>query len=502
MNRNILLLLTLAGLTSCAQEPDTLSLWQVHSLRGNILPLTVQNQKVGGFALLSGAFQEADTPGAMNVRIGVYNMYFGTPEAYFSSGSAVIDLMNRTKFDLLLVGVRELYFGPQTFLDLAARAQFPFVSTNLRSKTGELLGPLKTFWLSPGKKWLILNLTPPTILTQNLKSHVQGLSLKADAAALDEVMSQVAEDGKIPSSVLFAGGYLFHPENGPGPELQELLNHPLAQTVVLGAAQGSAEGVYTLSNAKGESRTVISQNSSRLMNGMELESLVISEGKIPQVASLPVTEANFSPDPVMGAPLSDIRRSLEKVMTEPVTRMEAPLTHHFEQESEVGNLMADLFRTYLNTEIFLLNSGTLRSDLPLGPVDKQTLYKLLPFGGNLGKTTILGKDLVKVLEKSFSFIGHPEKGRGFLQVSGLKILRDEGRSTLRILVGGYPLDPERSYSLGSTVYLLSGGDGYSELAAASGSYSEDPTSILTIAIRELKKSTSVKNPGTGRIISP
>lgn len=493
------LFVVLVALWACARDPAQVQIFQTHSLRGNIHPVEAEGMKTGGVSLLSGALKKLSDPQTLSIHLGVYNLYFGTPKAYFTEGKAVIDLMNRIGMDALLVGVRELYFGPEVFQSLAEDAQFPFVSTNLRTKDGGELSYLKTYWVSPGGQWVILNLTPDTFFSQNLAAHVKNFTLIPNTTALDEVKNRLPLP--LPKSLVYYGSGQYDPNLPVSPALQEIIDHPLGQVVVCAPSPGAPEGVFVLRNSRGTTSTVVTQSGSRLMNGQILEQLVWDGESPPSTQSYLLNDKNFSPDPVLGSPLAELRQNLDLLMDETIASVNDPMTASFDKESTVGNFLTDLFRAYLKTEIFLLNSGTIRADLSPGPLSRRQVYTLLPFGGNLVKTKISGKDLLAVLNRSLTFAGRPEKGRGYLQLSGLSLLKNQGENlTARdVLVNGTPLNLENIYSLGTTSFLFGGGDTYSELQALPRvTGQEDPVSLLTIAMTEIKKLRILKSPGLGR----
>jgi 5'-nucleotidase len=95
------------------------------------------------------------------------------------------------------------------------------------------------------------------------------------------------------------------------------------------------------------------------------------------------------------------------------------------------------------------------------------VLSILPFNNPVVKVEISGKTLREVLEHGVARSGaneDNEPGR-FPQVSGMSFKYDSTRSAGKrvsdILVGGKPLDENKTYTLATSDFLVSrGGDGY------------------------------------------
>jgi len=168
------------------------------------------------------------------------------------------------------------------------------------------------------------------------------------------------------------------------------------------------------------------------------------------------------------------------------------------RETNLGDFIADAFRTVGNAEIGLINGGGIRALIPQGDITIKDMLSVQPFGNTLAVTSVKGSVLLELLEwtsrlvqnKANDGLGKPigENG-GFLQVSGLKytidtsvespcIADDKGIyfgmiedaptrvSDVQVQLDGawQPLDPERMYSVASISYiLLNSGSGCSML---------------------------------------
>ena len=132
------------------------------------------------------------------------------------------------------------------------------------------------------------------------------------------------------------------------------------------------------------------------------------------------------------------------------------------RETALGDLAADSMRWYLrrfNPEFALTNSGAIRAGLSEGSLTQESVYNILPFDSSVVFLNLTGTQ-VRTL---FDFIGTVQPGEGaFPQVSsGIRFTLVPKKKTCKdILINGKPIDPEKSYGIVTNSYLAKGGDGY------------------------------------------
>ena len=139
------------------------------------------------------------------------------------------------------------------------------------------------------------------------------------------------------------------------------------------------------------------------------------------------------------------------------------------KETNIGNFIADAYRNAAQADVALVNGGSIRADLTYNPgvLTKRDVLSMLPFNNPIVKIEITGKTLRQVLEHGVARSAASEDnepGR-FPQISGMSFKFDTtkpvGSRTSDILVGGKPLDENKTYTLATSDFLVSrGGDGY------------------------------------------
>jgi 5'-nucleotidase/UDP-sugar diphosphatase len=148
-------------------------------------------------------------------------------------------------------------------------------------------------------------------------------------------------------------------------------------------------------------------------------------------------------------------------------------------ETNLGDLCADAFRYQLGADIGLMNGGGIRDSIKPGNITYNDTLRVFPFGNMVCMVEATGQQIKNALEMGVKNL--PEESGGFLHVSGLSytvdtskpssVVLDDKRNFVSvggdyrvtdIMVGGQPLDTEKTYTVASHNYMLkSGGDGMS-----------------------------------------
>jgi 5'-nucleotidase len=143
--------------------------------------------------------------------------------------------------------------------------------------------------------------------------------------------------------------------------------------------------------------------------------------------------------------------------------LETRFTIHRTHETAYGNFVADLMRLYVNSDIALANSGSIRNDciLPAGPLKYSEVSNII--NDALVVKALPGKVVLQALEHSIK--GLPAGFNGsFLHVSGVTFKFNSnlppGSRIIEVKVNGYDLEFESIYSVVMTSYMSKGGDGF------------------------------------------
>ena len=134
------------------------------------------------------------------------------------------------------------------------------------------------------------------------------------------------------------------------------------------------------------------------------------------------------------------------------------LSRRYNEESDLGNLFADIRRAETGAQIGVFLSGAIRRDIPAGPVTAAMLLDAYPFIDDNVTIRLAGAKIINVLEHSLSL------ERGIMQVSGMTVRYDPGRPigsrVLDVRVGGEALLEDDMYTIAVGRFLVNGGDNY------------------------------------------
>jgi 2',3'-cyclic-nucleotide 2'-phosphodiesterase (5'-nucleotidase family) len=219
----------------------------------------------------------------------------------------------------------------------------------------------------------------------------------------------------------------------------------------------------------GKTKILTVQSGARHTNGFQLALTTISADPDKNTyQDILVDSMSVMPDKDLSDTIYSIINATGNVMNRRVAIASTDLELAFEAECSMGNLLCDILKDHSGTELFLLNSGKIRAAFNQGPITRKHIYDTLPFGGNIVTTWLTGSQLLDLLERSCSFVGNSKAGRGFLQVSGISFIWKPSAPPFQrvahgtVFINDMPLEPDRSYLVGTEAYIFGGGDGYRE----------------------------------------
>ena len=153
-------------------------------------------------------------------------------------------------------------------------------------------------------------------------------------------------------------------------------------------------------------------------------------------------------------------------------------------ETNMGDFVADAYRYRTGADIALVNSGGIRDSIPAGDVTRKAFMDVNPWNNEMCVINATGQQILDALEHGARL--YPEACGGFLQVSGITyqidawkespVVLDETsnfsyidttkeRRVTNVKVNGVEIDPDKTYTVAGTCYMLkNGGDGFTMFA--------------------------------------
>ncbi|XP_033113355.1 uncharacterized protein LOC117113950 [Anneissia japonica] len=182
-------------------------------------------------------------------------------------------------------------------------------------------------------------------------------------------------------------------------------------------------------------------------------------------------DSSVEEDPEVKSIVGSFQRQMTQELETSLGHIEVELDGRFSsirnQETNLGNFVADIMLEAMNADIALINSGTFRSDTlhPEGEFKKKDLKSILPLVDSIVVLKVTGMQIWKALENSVC--QYPKKEGRFPQVAGMRfsfnpeeelgqrvdplsiIIEDEGC-----------ILPNKVYRLCTKNYIAKGKDGY------------------------------------------
>ncbi len=167
-------------------------------------------------------------------------------------------------------------------------------------------------------------------------------------------------------------------------------------------------------------------------------------------------DSTLSNDPKTENVITPYRTKINEEVNKIIGFASKDITKEGIKESALGNLMSDIQRIkayqYLNTNIDMgvTGSGGLRNPINKGNITVKSIFELMPFENELWVLTLKGE----TVEKLFKYMGN----RNGLSVSNTQITFKD-KEPEQILIGGKAFDKTKTYTIATSDYLATGGDG-------------------------------------------
>jgi len=433
----------------------------------------------------------------------------GEPLGTVTRGEADIDLMNAIGYDVAIPGNHEFDYGMDRFLELTEMAEFPYISCNF-NKEGELIFDPYVIKEFDGVKIAFVGVTTPKTLVSSTPSYFQdeegnfiyGFMQDETGQALYDAVQKAVDDARAEGAqYVIVMAHLGNEAECIPWTYADVIENTNGIDVFLDGHSHDTDQVV-VKNKDGED--VIRSACGTKLSG-------IGWVDIPMDPAESITAGLYSwnndvplPDLLgieneMTAAVEEATAELGEKLAEVVATTPVDLYIHDPEavdgegqpirivrtaETNLGDLCADAFRDQGQADIGFVNGGGVRVPIPTGDITVESIMKVHPFGNELCVVEVTGQQILDALE--WSVHASPGEFGGFLQVSGLTFTyrndiespcsQDDNsmmtgiegeRRVQEVLVGGEPLDPEKTYTVAGTNYLLKeNGDGYTAFDGA------------------------------------
>ena len=427
-----------------------LTLLHSNDMHGDFLAEQVDEKLVGGVSLLSGYVNRVrqEEPNVLYAIAG--DMFRGSVIDSEYKGTSTIGIMNLLGPDVATIGNHEVDYGLAHLLFLEKCANFPIINANFHIKSNHK------------------RMFQPCHI-----AHVDGMKILFIGIITEDVLAQTKNDELIGSFVDISEaarevGNICNAYNATDIDFTVLLTHiGFEEDKKLAALLDPAWGVDVIIG--GHSHTFLTEPAE--VNGIRIVQAGTGTdqvGRFDLVVDtdrnaidsftwqvVPIDDAHCPRDEEIERYILHYQEATSAKYDRIITRFTECLEHPARnQETPLGNLIADIMRDMLGIDLMLMGSGAIRS-YSLGPVVHYADFvECLPYDDPVYMLKVTGQQLERMLRhilREEAFEGdHTE----FYQFShGMRIVWQRSTQTFRELtLDGQPLHPERLYTVSMQKY--------------------------------------------------
>lgn len=477
-----------------------LTLLHSNDMHGDFLSKDQDDALVGGVAMLSGYVSQVRETEESVLYCIAGDMLQGSLIDSEYKGISTMEIMNYISPDIACIGNHEVDYGLPHLLFLEKYAKFPIISANLylKDQNTRLLDSHKFIDID-GIKVLFIGILTEAILD----------SLKTDTfiSGFIDIRDAAAEVNKICDSY-----------KTTDVDLTVLLTHIGFENDCALASHLNAESGVDLIIG-GHSHTILSAPAK--VNGILITQAGVGTAQIGrfdliidketnaidsyQWQLIPIRKETCPKDMVLEAVITRYKNQIDEKYGRILTRFSRKLTHPARtQETELGNLFADIAQKMLDLDLMMLGSGALRKP-ELGPiVTLADLIAIFPFSEAVIQIKLSGAqlksafELILLPERCFNTFEHYQISKGS------KIVYDQkAKVIVEFWINGALMEPDKLYRVGIQTYHYLNLDKFLGLDPQVITAQGKPTTLcssLTNVIEEaFMTSTNLKSKLEGRL---
>ncbi|MDO4566967.1 MAG: bifunctional UDP-sugar hydrolase/5'-nucleotidase [Oscillospiraceae bacterium] len=453
-----------------------LTLLHSNDMHGDFLAESVDEKLIGGVSLLSGYIKKAREQEGSCLFCIAGDMFKGSIIDSEFKGISTIEIMNLLAPDVATVGNHEIDYGIAHLLFLEKCAKFPIINANLFIKTNHarLFAPYKIIECG-GLNVMFIGVITEEVLAQTKNEGLIGSFVDVREAAREVgVICDNYKTTKIDLTVL-----LTHIGFDKDKELAELLDPNYGVDLIIGGHTHTLlEKPCVVNGIPIVQVGVGTDQLGRFDIGYDAEAKRISSLKWKLVQ---IDSSHCPSDPVIEEMLHSYKSRTDEKYGRTFTTFAHELTHPSRtQETELGNLFADLLQVDSSFDIMFFGSGSIRTE-KLGPiVTLGALRECVPYDDPVYMLEANGAQLRRMISyvmRDEAWEGHTE----FYQFSkGMRIVWSKSRRELEELkLNGEDIADEKLYKIALQSYHFNSFDEFFGVPRAELEKNRRPRMVIT-----------------------
>ena len=457
-----------------------------NDIHGNI----AESKGRGGLTRIATLIKKlrAENPNAV-IYLDAGDVAQGTPVSNTFQGEPTFAAIAAMKPAMGTIGNHEFDWGPEVMKEMTEKAGYPFVLANVYdAKTGKL--PFEPFRVVEvnGIKLGIIGLLAADTPTVVKKGNTGNYYFADPSATVRKYIPEMRAKG---AQVLVALTHI-----GFDADKQLAANVPELDLIVGGHSHTQLDEPVNV----GGSTWIV--QTGKYGRNLGVEEMLVSpyNGKIIGFNSHLVAiddKANIEDDPEVTAILKKYEEKIRPQMEVVVGSFDGELTKKCapnEFDTTLGNVICDCLRESTGADVAVYNYGGIRLDsMSAGKVTVGNVFQLMPFDDQVCRMEIKGSAIQELLDQAAA-----ATKAGPMQTSGITCTIDKANKVAKdIKIGGKVLDPEKTYTLATTEFLTTGGDGFAALTK--GTIVQRYDFARDIFVNYLKSKKNLAVPATGNV---
>lgn len=172
-------------------------------------------------------------------------------------------------------------------------------------------------------------------------------------------------------------------------------------------------------------------------------------------------------------------------------------------ETVLGNWSMDVVRRAAGTQAFFSTSSSFRASIPPGPITVEKFFTAIPYKNSIVTSNMTGAQLEELLNLSVS----KRNSDTFSQASGVRFRIEGGKATnIQVVADSaaptpsyQPLDPAKTYKVGTTNFQALIAPGYKDLFAKAANVTDTKQDIGTLLTDTITASSPIRASLDGRM---
>lgn len=421
-----------------------------------------------------------------------------------TDGALMFEFMITMGYDAMGIGNHEFDFGEAILEWGKNRVPFPVLGANLFYKDTKFpFAQPHTIIERGGVRIGVIGiLGPDAASTAIARDHIDELDVTDPVAAVQRSVDELRDDVDL-IVLLTHQGHTAPMQTDA--EVDPRLARDIDKDIALA---GAVEGIDVLFGGHADAGTwepVVNPDTGTLIMqtfgqatylgylqltlDVETHEIEAYDGKL-----VPVDSDQLVPDPIIERKNAAYRAQYPE-LTEVVGRTAARLNRRYFDESDLGNLTADIMVDMTGADIGLMHPGGIRKDFPKGDIEIVDVLDTHPFVDNVSVMSVTGKQLGEIFEQSFTHL------RGLIQVSAnvrttYDTSKPEGKRLVSMKLDGVEIEPDDVFNVAVSGIIARGGDHYDTFLESHSVSEHVPLGEMTIDY--LRKVGTVEMPVSPR----